>query len=324
MRIRLAAALSAVAATALLLSGCAGSGSPSASPSASSSSACLLDAKPGKASNAVKVEGSGKDMKVTVPSGTDVDAGNSAQRTVVTKGKGGNIAAGDYVSVRFQIVDATDNTVLATSSTATDGVQPLIFGSDPQQPTLLDVALECKPVGTAVVMTVPSSLRGEGQKPLVVYAQAVKELPTVATGKAVAPEAGLPTVKLDKSGKPSITVPKSTPPTETKVAVLKQGDGATVGSGDYVVVQYLGVTWADGKTFDSSWQRNAPAQFQTTQVVPGFKKALEGQKVGSQVLAVIPPADGYGDKASGSIPANSTLVFVVDILGTVPAGDTTQ
>lgn len=89
--------------------------------------------------------------------------------------------------------------------------------------------------------------------------------------------------------------------------MLKQGDGPTVASGDFVIVQYRGVTWADGKEFDSSWKRGAPAQFQTTGVVTGFKKALEGQKVGSQVLVVIPPAEGYGDKASGSIPpAGST------------------
>ena len=49
-------------------------------------------------------------------------------------------------------------------------------------------------------------------------------------------------------------------------------------------------------------------------VIPGWTQGLAGQTVGSQVLLVIPPDLGYGDQASGSIPANSTLVFVVDIL----------
>jgi FKBP-type peptidyl-prolyl cis-trans isomerase len=71
--------------------------------------------------------------------------------------------------------------------------------------------------------------------------------------------------------------------------------------------------------FDSSWKRGAPTQFSISGVVPGFQKALVGQKVGSQVVAVVTPADGYGDKGSGSIPANATLVFVIDILGAVPA-----
>ena len=48
--------------------------------------------------------------------------------------------------------------------------------------------------------------------------------------------------------------------------------------------------------------------------IQGWKDGLIGQTVGSQVLLVIPPDKGYGNKASGSIPANSTLVFVVDIL----------
>ncbi|MGN8027281.1 FKBP-type peptidyl-prolyl cis-trans isomerase [Microbacterium sp. 22242] len=317
MRIRLAAALSAVAATALLLSGCAGAANPSASPSPSASSKCLLDAKPGKVSDAVKVDGTGKDLKVTSPSAADVDALTAAQRTVVKKGSGKDVVSGDLVSVQYRIVNATDNSVMDSSSRGEDDQLPVLL--DPQQQSLFVVALECQPLGSAVALVLPSKLLGQDGKPLVVYAQSTKKLPTVATGKSVAPEAGMPTVKLAKNGEPTITVPKADPPTETKISVLKQGDGPTVASGDFVVVQYTGVTWADGKVFDSSWKRGAPTQFQTTGVVPGFQKALEGQKVGSQVLATIPPADGYGATAQGAIPANSTLVFVVDILGTIPA-----
>lgn len=316
MHFRLAAAVTAVAAAALLLSGCAGAGTPSASPSPSASSGCLLDAKPGKASDAVNVEGSGADLKVTVASGADVDAATAAERTVVKKGSGKDLVSGDFVSVQYRIVNATDNSVLDSSTRGVDDLLPVLL--DPQQQSLFVAALECQPLGSAIVLTLPSKLL-QGGPPLVVYARSTKKLPTVATGKAVAPEEGMPTVKLAKNGAPTITVPKRTPPTETTIALLKQGDGPTVASGDFVVVQYTGETWADGKVFDSSWKRGAPTQFQTTGVVPGFQKALEGQKVGSQVLAVIPPADGYKDQAQGSIPANSTLVFVVDILGTIPA-----
>ena len=82
-------------------------------------------------------------------------------------------------------------------------------------------------------------------------------------------------------------------------------------------VQYTGVRWSDGKTFDSTWDKGGvPTSFSTTGVVAGFQKALEGQTVGSQVLVVIPPKDGYGE---GDINANDlkgeTLVFVVDIIG---------
>ena len=322
MRIRLAAALSAVAATALLLSGCAGAGNPSASPSPSASSSCLLDAKPGKTSDAVKVEGEGKDLKVTVPSGTDVDAAASVERTIVKKGDGEEVKSGDLVSAQYRIVNAADNTVLDSSARQADDQLPVLL--DPQQQSLFVVALGCQPLGSSVVMAVPGKMFGDGGKAVVVYAQSIKKLPTVATGKDVAPVDGMPGVKLARDGAPEITIPKADPPTETKIAQLKQGDGPTVASGDQAIVQYRGVTWADGKEFDSSWKRGTPAQFPTTGVVAGFKKALEGQKVGSQVLVVIPPADGYGAQASGSIPANSTLVFVIDILGTVPAATPAQ
>ncbi|MCE4025855.1 FKBP-type peptidyl-prolyl cis-trans isomerase [Microbacterium sp. Au-Mic1] len=322
MRIRIAAALSAVAATALLLSGCAGAANPSASPSPSASSSCLLDAKPGKASDAVKVEGEGKDLKVTVPSGTDIDAATAVERTVVKKGDGKDVVAGDLVSVQYRIVNAADSALLDSSARGVDDQLPVLL--DPNQQSLFVAALECQPLGSSVVLALPGKVMGEGQKAIVVYAQSTKALPTVATGKEVAPVEGMPTVKLDKDGAPEITIPKTDPPTATTIANLKQGDGPTVQSGDYVIVQYRGVTWADGKEFDSSWKRKAPAQFQTTGVVTGFKKALEGQKVGSQVLVVIPPAEGYGDQAQQSIPANSTLVFVVDILGTVPAAAPAQ
>ena len=322
MRIRIAAALSAVAATALLLSGCAGAGAPSASPSPSASSSCLLDAKPGKASDAVKVDGQGKDLKVSVPADADIDAASAPERTVLKKGDGKDVKAGDLVSVQYRIVTAADGTVLDSSSRGVDDQLPVLL--DPNQQSLFVAALECQPLGSSVVLALPGKLLGAGQKAIVVYAQSTKKLPTVATGTEVAPTDGMPTVKLDKGGAPEITVPKSDPPAETKIAMLKQGDGPTVASGDFVIVQYRGVTWADGKEFDSSWKRGAPAQFQTTGVVTGFKKALEGQKVGSQVLVVIPPAEGYGDKASGSIPAGSTLVFVIDILGTVPSAAPAQ
>jgi FKBP-type peptidyl-prolyl cis-trans isomerase len=88
-----------------------------------------------------------------------------------------------------------------------------------------------------------------------------------------------------------------------------------VEKGDLVTVQYTGALWTEGTIFDSSWDRGTPAQFTTDQVVPGFAAALEGAQVGSQVVVVVPPAQGYRDQATGSIPANSTLVFVIDILG---------
>ena len=315
MRTRPLRVLSTVAAATLLLAGCSGNGDPqsTSSPDASGSSQCLVNAKAGDTSDAVVVEGEGADTTVTVPA--DAEFAN-VERTVISEGEGDDLAANDLVSVQYQIVDAASGDVVDSSARGEDGLLPVLL--DPNQSSLFVAALECEPVGSRVVLAIPGSALGEGGSNLVVYAEAVDRLPEVATGKDVEPTAGMPEVELDDDGKPSVTIPDGDAPTETKVSVLKQGDGATVASGDLVVVQYLGVKWSDGEEFDSSWSREAaPAQFQTTGVVAGFQKALEGQKVGSQVLVVMPPSDGYG-ASEGHELQDESLVFVVDILATTP------
>ncbi|GAA2928331.1 FKBP-type peptidyl-prolyl cis-trans isomerase [Microbacterium luteolum] len=315
MRMRPLVFLSTVAAATLLLAGCSGSGEPesSSTPDPTASSSCALDAQPGDTSDAVTLDGGGADTKVTVPADAPF-AG--VERTVVSKGDGEEIGVNDLVSVQYQIIDAATGSVLDSSARGEGGLLPVLL--DTNQSSLFVAALECEPVGSRIVLALPGDVLGEGASNVVVYAEAVEHLPEVATGTDVEPTAGMPAVELDKAGKPTVTIPDGDEPTETKVAVLKQGDGATVASGDLVVVQYLGVKWSDGSEFDSSWSRDAaPAQFQTTGVVAGFQKALEGQKVGSQVVVVMPPADGYGATEGHELQKES-LVFVVDILATTP------
>lgn len=313
MRTRPLVYLSTVAAATLLLAGCSGGGTPesSSTPDPTASSSCALDAQPGETSDAVVVDGEGADTKITVPADA---AFAGVERTVVSEGDGEEIGVNDLVSVQYQIVDAATGDVLDSSARGEGGLLPVLL--DTNQSSLFVAALECEPVGSRIVLTLPGNVLGEGAGNVVVYAEAVEQLPEVATGTAVEPTAGMPAVELDEAGKPTVTIPDGDAPAETKVAVLKQGDGATVASGDLVVVQYLGVKWSDGSEFDSSWSRDAaPTQFQTTGVVAGFQKALEGQKVGSQVVVVMPPADGYGANEGHELQKES-LVFVVDILAT--------
>jgi peptidylprolyl isomerase len=86
-------------------------------------------------------------------------------------------------------------------------------------------------------------------------------------------------------------------------------------------VHYTGVIWDSGKTFDSSWDRGAPVDFAIGQgqVIAGWDAGLVGQTVGSQVLLVIPPDQGYGERGQpdAGISGTDTLVFVVDILDAV-------
>ena len=139
-----------------------------------------------------------------------------------------------------------------------------------------------------------------------------------AEGTSVAPEAGMPAVVTTAEGVPGVTIPKTDAPAELRVSQLIQGAGEEVKSGDNVTMHYSGFLWDGGSKFDSSWDKGSPAQFVVSpgQLIDGFLSAVVGQKVGSRVVVVIPPELGYRDQASASIPANSTLVFVIDILGT--------
>lgn len=126
---------------------------------------------------------------------------------------------------------------------------------------------------------------------------------------------GMPSVVLAPSGQPGVIIPDVAPPSELAVEVLKKGSGPAVTAADSVRIQYTGVTWAEREVFDSSWDKGASIVVTLNGVVPGFASALDGQTVGSQILAVIPPDLGYGDQGSGAIPGGATLVFVIDILG---------
>ena len=132
---------------------------------------------------------------------------------------------------------------------------------------------------------------------------------------------GLPTVTAVTGSAPTIKMPASTPPTTLVTKTLLQGNGPVVIKGQTVVVQYVGATWATGKVFDASWNRSQPFGFTIdatpSKVIPGWDQGLTGQRVGSRVMLVIPPAEGYGKTGNpqAGIKGTDTLVFAVDILG---------
>ncbi|MGM1015954.1 MAG: FKBP-type peptidyl-prolyl cis-trans isomerase [Actinomycetota bacterium] len=314
MRIRSTALLATVAAATLVLAGCGSSTdeTPESESTPDATSTCMLDAQPGDTSDAITVDGEGAGATVTVPEDAEFA---DVERTVISEGDGEDVAVGDLLSVRYQLIDAASGEQLDSSERGEDGALPVLM--ETTQSSLFVAALECLPLGSSVALALPSSVLGEGSGNVVVYAESVEELPTVANGEPVEPVEGMPTVELAEDGSPTVTIPDTEAPSETEVAVLIQGDGPEVGEGDLVAVQYRGVKWSDGEEFDSSWSRGTPAQFQTSGVVNGFRLALEGQQVGSQVIVVMTPEDGYGE-SEGHELQDETLVFVVDILATTP------
>lgn len=96
---------------------------------------------------------------------------------------------------------------------------------------------------------------------------------------------------------------------------IKIGNGQVAYSGSNVTVHYVG-RLKNGTKFDSSRDRKKPFEFNlgAREVIRGWDKGIVGMKEGGIRKLTIPPDMAYGDKATGSIPANSTLIFEVELI----------
>jgi len=315
LRVRPLALLSTLAVSALLLTGCGGSSSPtpssSASADASGGDVCGQAVASSALTDSVKIDGAfGKPSTATFTLKQDV---KDLQRTVVSKGDGEEIKKGDYVSYALSAFDTTTGEKLGDLGYAAGEILPQNVLAN----QTLSQVIGCVPIGTRIAAAFPAQQNGPGSQVYII--DVLGTVDTAAWGEPQAPIEGMPTVELAKDGEPSITIPQSDAPKDLKVSVLKQGDGAAVADGDTTLLQYYGVDWADGKSFDSSWKKGEPISIPGNTYVPGFVQALAGQKVGSQVLVVIPPALGYGEDAKAHELGGKTLVFVIDILATMHA-----
>jgi peptidylprolyl isomerase len=322
VRFRPIASLSVATAAVLLLAGCSGSPDASESPDASASpdaGQCQSALPDAAAPDGLQVSGDFQSaVSVTLPQGY---APTELSRTTLIEGSGQQVRAGDVLKANYTLLDAATGAVqLQSLDSAPSGMDTLV---ESQQ--IFGASLECATIGSRTVSSFPAGALGEGSPAFVLVADAIEELPTRAEGAEVAPAEGMPAFTFEDNGAPTTTtdadgnqilpVPTGPAPTETRVENLRQGTGDVVNSGDQVIVQYTGALYDGGKVFDSSWKNGSPAQFPTTGVVDGFRQALEGQTVGSQVVVVMPASAGYGDQEKPGIPAGSPLVFVVDILG---------
>lgn len=285
----------------------------------------------------------GAEPKVTIPE--KLLPGKKLVVTTPIKGTGPKIADGDTMYVKFVFFswgkDASDengkkstNKKIGSSYEQQQGQQdrPLVVGKSGLKG--LDKGLIGQTAGSRVLLQIPPS-QGFGDQAsqygmdkndsvvMVVDVQA-------AVGKNAAPQGtpqklddkNLPKVEDQGAGKaPKVTIPKVDAPDKLVVKTLVQGTGPALAKNDEAVVNYQGQIWKGGKVFDSSWQSGMPAKFPigTGGTVPGFDKGLTGAKVGSRLMLVLPPKEGYGkdgNEAAG-IKGTDTLVFIVDILAKV-------
>lgn len=262
-------------------------------------------------------------IKVTTPF-----AASKTDRRTLTSGNGSIVAPGQRITIDYVGVNGTDGKEFDTSFGKTDSATFTL--DDKQIIKGMVTGLSGVTVGSRVLIAVPPAdgygttgapAAGIGPTDTLLFVVDVKSASTVlkrAEGTAVKPKAGLPKVKLDKTGKPTITLPKGKAPADLVVQPLIEGKGAKVTKNQTITVHYTGVIWPGGKQFDSSWTTGSPASFQigAGKVITGWDQGLVGQKVGSQILLVIPPDKGYGatGKPEAGIKGTDTLVFVVDIL----------
>lgn len=154
--------------------------------------------------------------------------------------------------------------------------------------------------------------------------------PGAVSTAAVAPTTAAPTT----AAQTTPVAPKATPivplddsklqktASGLKYADIVAGSGATPAADDWVTVQFT-ATLEDGKIFGASYLSGGPASIPMADLakeIPGWAEGMSTMKVGGVRELVIPPNLAYGDKGVGNvIPPNSTLVFVVEMLGTKPA-----
>jgi peptidylprolyl isomerase len=306
----------------LAVAGCSSSSSPS--PASSSAAPVATDTY-----KSVTVTGAfGKAPKVTIPKETGT--GNLLTKTLI-EGTGAKLTTADGMIGNYVAYDWSGKTNKLLGSSYTSGSPSIFVG---QLLPGLETALIGQKLGSRVLAVIPpkdafgttgNTSEGIGAKDTLVFVIDMSStFPTTSVAGTQSTNGGgtLPTVTPPKSGStagPTVTVDtKATAPKALQVTTLIKGTGAKVKSGQDLAVQYTGVIWRTGKVFDSSWSRNQP--FTTVigqgQVIKGWDTGLVGQTVGSRVMLVIPPAQGYGSAGASSagIKGTDTLVFVVDIL----------
>lgn len=130
-----------------------------------------------------------------------------------------------------------------------------------------------------------------------------------------ASEDAAPGTKKGKGFVPKVSVPKGPPPKQLEIQDLKKGSGPGAKAGDEVGVEYIGVLYKTGETFDANWEAE-PFVFNlgAQEVIPGWDQGLVGMKVGGERKLIIPPDLAYGSAgAYPSIPPEETLVFQVKL-----------
>jgi len=166
------------------------------------------------------------------------------------------------------------------------------------------LALIAIPLLACVVLTACGS-----SKPAASASSSSSAVPSVAANTSVTA-----TGSFGKA--PTVTIPKAQPGASLAVRTLIQGTGAPFTKTDAMAANFVLYFWSGTtSTLKANTFTGSPTVIGGT-MLPGLESALIGKKVGSRILAVIPPADGYGTSGNAQlgITGSTTLVFVIDML----------
>ncbi len=322
---RTPALVSSVAVVAVLsaaLTGCA------ASPD--DVTACEPMLAPGNASSLVTATGDvGTAPRVTIPTPL---VSTQAQRSVLEHGEGLVARVGMIVDFDAAVYDAATGELL--DKTTFDGTQGVRYragvetSAQQEQPPSVAQALVCAQPGQRIVLTTTVAETGlnigaDPESSLVFVIDVQDVFLGKADGVNQLPKDGLPVVVTAPDGSVGITVPSGIQaPSEYRTATIKLGAGAKLAKDDLAVLQLASWSWPLGDDAEvtqksSTWDAGrTPSTLELTDegdlALPAeLLDALVGLPVGSQLLAVVPPADG----------ATEATVFVIDVLGiqTAPA-----
>ena len=257
------------------------------------------------------------------------DANNKLTVKTVIQGTGAALTRSDVLAANFVVYtwDGTSSSLKQNTFSTNPAIIPssMLPG--------LESALIGQKVGSRVLAVIPpkegfgtagNPQAGiKGTTTLVFVIDMLRAYPTTVSASGTQESNGggsLPTISAHPGSDPKITIPSNVPPSTLVTKTLIKGVGPKLVKGEYVIAQYTGYIWRTKQEFDSSWKAGAPFGFlfdsPSQSLISGWNVGLTGQTVGSRVMLVIPPKDGFGSTGSsqGGITGTDTLVFVVDII----------
>ncbi len=269
----------------------------------------------------------GKDLTVTLESPIESD---EAQAEVLTEGEGNPLETNGAALIHLYVGNGTSGEQAANTYEIGPPVQVAATEGQLFQVILDEVVGQ--PAGSRVAITAPAAdvwgdqgapqLKIAGDDTVVFVADIVSVQPIevldTPEGTDIEPPEDAP-VLVEEDGQVTgfdwSQAPKKAPEKLTVIPLI-EGDGPEARAESMVTFDYFGAVYGKEKPFDESFSAEpVPFGVGVNGLIPAWDKTIPGLTQGSRVLIIAPPEDAYGDAKQPGIPANSTLAFVVDVLG---------